>query len=231
MFFGLLGLANMLGPPQFKGAIPRKDQKPTPSGPVVAGIIVAIVSLVVVINLATHSVPGMLATLAIPVIAGLIFVSLFVNGATEAARKQDAVRKMNIPAPPPATLAADLRVRASELRGGISVLDRPPVTAPAPVPASRTITVRQLREDKDEDTRLMRVAAILVSACPECESEEAELCRPIEGVTWYALDQPRGLFAHARRIGSAVRTRTAKIEDVVAQFDGNVPDNVWEATL
>ncbi len=120
---------------------------------------------------------------------------------------------------------AQYRERAAQLAP-----PAPPMTIPAPARPA-TISVKELRLGQVEDARLQRVASILLVSCPYCAASEIEFCKPVAGETWYALDKGRGIYAHSLRIIKAVSSGTARLDDVTAQFDGNVPESLWGALL
>lgn len=126
--------------------------------------------------------------------------------------------------------AQELRERADRLASAVVPEDT--ATEP-PVPAARPVrTYRQMLSDRDLDERMKRVAGILIAPCPACgQTEPGLVCKPLDGMEMYLLDRDRALIAHGARIGAAIRTGTARVTDVVAQFDGTVPDDVWEHAL
>jgi hypothetical protein len=110
--------------------------------------------------------------------------------------------------------------------------ERKTSVTPVPVPSPRVIkTRRQIAEDHDLDQRLMRIGAILVAPCPACNAGEAEFCTFLPDVPISLLDRERSIVVHDARIGRSVKLGIAKVADVVAQFDGHVPDGVWETAL
>jgi hypothetical protein len=78
---------------------------------------------------------------------------------------------------------------------------------------------------------MKRIAGILLATCPVCGAGEAEFCKYTEGVPAVVLDRERRITVHGARIGVAVKQGTSQVQDVVAQFDGKVPDEVWTAAL
>jgi hypothetical protein len=248
MIFGLFRAARMLGPPQFKGGIPARDVRPTPAGPFVVGALLAIVGAVVFENETTGLTAGFVNTLAVA--GGVLVVGgILVAGARQAPKKQAAVRALDIPVTPHHEAPEDMRARAAQLsaytpRHAATLPMEQPARPPASPrhaatatmerpaqPGARITTVARLRDDVLEDVRLRRVAAILVAACPYCGADEAEFCVPVENITWYQLDRTRGIFAHGERIAASVTAGIAKIQDVVGQFDGNIPDQIWSLIL
>lgn len=95
----------------------------------------------------------------------------------------------------------------------------------------RVMTRAQIRLDAEDDARLLRIAAILVQSCPFCGAGEAELCVPIEGYKWYALDRARGIYAHPMRIAKAIGNKSAELEDVLAQFDNQMPEDIMVSLI
>lgn len=93
------------------------------------------------------------------------------------------------------------------------------------------VTLRQLRDSADEDERLRRVASVLVRSCPFCGAAEAEVCRPVAGFKWYALDRARGVYAHSLRIQKTLAKDPAALPAMLAQFDNALPEEIWSSLI
>ena len=203
---------------------PKPD--PTPAGPFAVAVIV-ILTVVFGALLARHSLPFWYAV-ACPVAAGVVALgSLFTRGVSDAQRAQ---RKLaDLPNPEnTAFSSAQLRQRAA------SCPDQGIITPEInQSPAEELwLTRRQMTAVVEDDKRTLRVAGILAASCPLCGAESAALaCKPLPGRYLYILDRSRGAMAHAERIAQAVNDGTAKITEVVAQFDGAVPDEIWGLLL
>lgn len=219
MIFGMLRVLN--GVP--KGGIPASQVKPT-VGPGIASVI-AITSLIVIGVMMVNGLSNGLLTACIFGFSALILGSLFIRGVSGARQKQ--VKLRSIPAPRREYTATQLRERASLITVAPRVV-KPDVT---PIDPRQVVTYKQIRTDRELDARMLRVAAILVAPCPACGAGEAEFCTFLPDEPTYMLDSDRTIVAHGKRIGNAVKTHTAKVTEVVAQFNGHVPDDVWEAAL
>lgn len=252
------GLLRIIPPP--KGGKPPDQAKGVgPAGPVVAMMVLAITGIVVADNL-MHGSPSLgLLNFAVIACSALIIGGVLTKGMREAmtARRQ-LDRLPDLPNPEDELhRTQQMRAKAAQLRTPPSVVIAPEVGLPegyvppsaalapppgtqeargetadpvaAPVP--RVASIRQLREEKLEDERLLRVAAILIVSCPLCGTGEAELCKPVAGMTWYQLDKDRGLYAHSLRIIKAVLTGTARLDDVAAQFNDDIPDPILGALI
>jgi hypothetical protein len=221
MIFGALRVLN--GVP--KGGIKPSEVKPTPVHSGVAWLIVIISVIVIGVMMVTGLSNGLL-TACIIGFSALILGSLFVRGVSESSPRR--VQELDIPAPRPAPTPASMRARADQLA-------RPkpePQAEPEVVPEPRQVmTFKQVREDRDLDERMRRIACILISACPACGAGEAEFCTFLPDEPTYMLDRDRTIVVHGKRIGNAIKQHTAKVTEVVAQFDNHVPDDVWEAAL
>lgn len=234
MFFGFLGIAQMLGPPHPRNTVQRSEMKPLPVGPFVAIPGFILFMSCVIVGMISGLNVGLMAFTILYIGIGSL-ASMGISGTRRAHRDNQDLRRLPDRPQGPLFSPTDMRLRATQLssrqgqsapKGGTAVLLKAPPSA-----APRTVTVRQLQQDKDEDTRLMRVAAILVVGCPLCQAQDTELCEPIADQVWCQLDGQRGIFAHPQRIGFAIKARIANVEDIVAQFEGSVPDEVWEAAL
>ena len=77
--------------------------------------------------------------------------------------------------------------------------------------------------------RERRVKDILAAVCPVCGMQNSACCSsaaPDKPV--YVLDRWTSTWAHGARIGAAIRSNSASMQDVAAQFKGHVPADVWE---
>lgn len=202
---------------------PRNTIKPTPVHKPVAVAIVIMSAIVIGITVAAGTVAGSagLLTACIVGFSLLILGSLFVRGVQESLGKQ---RKLSIlpPIPPPPT--------ADQMRERADVLDKLEVV-PEPRVIREAKSYGQMVAERELDERMMRCAAILIAPCPACNAGEAEFCTFTEGEYITVMDAERGLIAHNKRVGNAIKLHTAKVTDVVAQFNNHVPEDVWEAAL
>jgi hypothetical protein len=233
MIFGLL---RVLGPPQFKGAVPASEVKPT-TGKGVAWVII-ITSVIAVVFMMAHGLNNGLLTACIIGFSALVLGSIFFRGVSGSQGNRARLREMpGVPSPEmTAYRTQQMRARAGSL-STTTVLDKPAEATAAPAPArpvpQRTVvmTYRQMLDDRELTERMTRVAGIMITACPVCSAGGADACAFTPGITVYLLDRDRGLVAHGARIGRAVKAGTAKITDVMAQFKGSVPDDVWKEAL
>jgi hypothetical protein len=88
------------------------------------------------------------------------------------------------------------------------------------------MTVSAMRQRAKQITRLKRVHAILTASCPVCGSLYGVSCKVTPGVTHYVLDTERDLYGHGLRIQKSIQKGFANLDDVIAQFDGNVPESL-----
>lgn len=216
--------------PAPKGGIEASEAKPLPVHGIVVGVL-AVGGLAAVIAMMAQGSPsnGIIWAFVLTASA-LIIGSLFVRGA------QDAWKVIgNPPAPPePDHTARDLRARAAAIEQEEATTETArPASLPFEWPKREFVSPAMIADDAELQERLLRVAAILVSPCPECNAEEAEFCAVVGEDPAYVLDSERKIWAHGRRIGHAIKIGAAKVTDVVAQFDGNenVPAEVWEEAL
>jgi hypothetical protein len=174
-----------------------------------------------------------IAFLALTLIAGFIRL-----GGIARSGRRDRRALAALPSAPTmadeAAVTARMRAQAAgwRFRGDTATLPlpKPPQARPRPAqPRPRVVTRKVIALDAGEDERLLRIAAILLRPCAFCGAGEGELCRPIENYKWYALDRERGVYAHALRISRAVAE--GELENVLAQFDGNMPEEIWSAVL
>lgn len=222
--------ASMLGPPNIKGIDAKDVQKKPGSGPVVAWILMGFIALIVGLSMANGGqVVSVITPLAI--VMGLVVLGgTFIAGCLSA--KSTSARLDQIPDKPTAQeTTAELR-EAVEQRSSVAVLDRPVKTAPAPAPARTRLASRaEVLSEADLDARMVRMAQILIADCPACTARSAVFCTFQPGQQVTVLDRERGIIVHDARIGNALKTHTAKLEDVNAQFEGNIPDSVWRHAL
>jgi hypothetical protein len=193
----------------------------------------------VVMPVTTGRLPGPLVMVLIPLALGLLLLGgILVSGAAEADRAKRKLR--NLPSAPTAAdearATALMRAQAAgwQFRGDTATLPlpKPPQARPRPAQTRPRVATRaQIKLDAEEDERLLRIAAIIVQSCPFCGGEEGGLCYPIEGYKWYALDRARGIYAHPMRIAKAIGNKSAELEDVLAQFDGNMPEEIMVSLL
>jgi hypothetical protein len=100
-----------------------------------------------------------------------------------------------------------------------------------PEPKPEIMTVSAMRQRAKQITRLKRVHAILTASCPVCGSLYGVSCKVTPGVTHYVLDTERELYGHGLRIQKSIQKGFANLDDVVAQFDGNVPESLLASLL
>jgi len=93
------------------------------------------------------------------------------------------------------------------------------------------VTVRGMREQAAELKRTRRVAGVLGTRCSMCGSVPGVSCAMTPGVVIYLLDAKRDLYAHGIRIQRAISEGTATLDDVIAQFDGSVPESLLASLL
>ena len=211
--------------------VKRTEVRPTPIHKPVALIIVLVSALVIGLSLA-NGLDNAYLTACIIGFPALILASLFISGAASAAGKQRAIRY--IPEEPAAHSATELRQRANAIAAtAVHELQaaEPQTAAVSLAEPRRARTYSQGLTEAELNQRMLRVAAIIVAPCPACGVQGEELCAFVQGETVYLLDRERHIAAHGKRIGNALKTRTAKASEVVAQFDSSVPDDVWEAAL
>lgn len=222
MIFGLL---RMIGPPPKMGK-PASEIKPTPvHGSVAAAIVV--ISVIVIGVMMANGLSIVLTTACIIGFSALILGSLFVRGVSELTGKQ--AKLSNLPVPRPVPTPAQMRARADQLTQvkPIPEVDLPDVVPVAHVVKPATVMTRQqMIEDQELTERMERVAALLIVTCPDCGAGEAELCSYADAPITL-LDRERSIIVHDSRIGMSVKQHIAKITDVVAQYNDQVPDSVW----
>lgn len=225
MIFGVLRLLN--GIP--KASTPASEVKPT-TGPVV-GTAILVTSVVVIGVMMVNGLNNGMLIACIVGFSALILGSLFVRGVYGELHKQDQIR--TLPAPPRQEYTAtQLRERASLITVTPRVvIPEAPRAREATLPPRVVMTYKQVQADRELDERMLRIAAIIVARCPACNAGEAEFCTFLPDEPTYLLDRDRTIVAHGKRIGNAVKTHTAKVTEVVAQFNGHVPDDVWQAAL
>jgi hypothetical protein len=251
-------VAAMLEPVTQHNSIPAGQKtKPLPVGIVVRCTIIAVMVVIVISFYASHVIPGWIT--AASILLGLACIAgAICTGIRQAEAYQGQLSTMRAAGPLRAT-APELRKAAEALTADTTVVTglhraRPaepyagahrapyaPRHAPDSPRAARTATlppprppaphVEALRQRRNGDARLYRVAAILVTPCSACGAGEAETCKPIPGVQWYELDRARGLYAHSLRIARAIATGNAPLEDVQAQFKDGLPAEIWRTLL
>jgi hypothetical protein len=220
------------GRPSSRKTEPRPRPERTQADWLIVTVIFITGAVVVILGVARLG-PLALGVL-IPAALGLFILGgVFLSSAMASGRAQRKIRDL-----PTIAAAADearktLEMRAQaagwQFRGDTAVraLPKPPQARPRPAQQRpRVITRRQIMLDAEDDARLLRIAAILVQPCPFCGAEEGGLCLPVEGCKWYALDRARGIYAHPMRIAKAIGSKSAELEDVLAQFDGNLPEDI-----
>jgi hypothetical protein len=231
----------MLGPPNVKGTDP-KDVKPLKCGKPVVAAVVAI--LVFIVATSMHGVNPAITPLSI--LAGLLILGgVFVTGITQSEPKRTHLLELpELPTPWQET--QELR-RAVQARSSVAVLPPPVQAPPAPAPARprastptvtlpvrtkvRTVTRKELLADADLDARMLRIAQIMMADCPTCTAKKAVFCTFQPGQRVTVLDRERHIVVHDSRVGNALKTHTASVEDVNAQFEGKIPDSVWRHAL
>ncbi len=197
-------------------AVDAQDAKPLPVGPFAVAISVGILVLIVGLSMANG---GQVVSVITPlsIVIGLVLLGgLFatcLKGAQGTRANLDKIPDI----PTPRQETAELR-RAVQQRSSVAVLDRP-------------LTLAQIQAEADLDARMVRMAQILIAECPTCTAGEATFCTFQPGQRVTILDRERGIIVHDARIGNALKTHTAKLEDVNAQFEGQIPDSVWSAAL
>jgi len=226
--------ARMLGPPKLDRATPPSQVKRTPVGPVAMVLIIAI-SIGAMLLGTTHHTVMLLVPL---VIAAIIFGSVII-GAAAGYTPTPKLDDYPVGPTPEDHIETTRRMeaRATQLRGeNIDQLrqlqaERPLIEMKQRNRPPITTLAKEREREKQQDIRLRRVAAILVAPCPECEAPEAGFCTFVQDASVYLLDRDRAIVAHAKRIGYSMKRGWATIEDVKAQFNGTLPDDVTEAAL
>jgi hypothetical protein len=216
---------------------PKPKGERAPAGALAVLAVFAAMAYVVGTGMLTGHLPAAPIMFAIPVVLGFTIL----GGTLGKARKSTRPRALDhIPAAPSAAdearKTALMRAQAAgvQFRGDTAArpLPKPPQARPRPAKAKpRVVTRKVIALDAEDDARLLRIAAILVESCPFCGVGEAELCEPVEGYKWYALDRGRGIYAHALRISKALAKGSAKLEDVLAQFDNQMPEELWASII
>ncbi len=237
MLFGILQVAQMLGPPKFKNAVDPKDVKPTECGPFVVGVIVGLLILIVGLSLANG---GQVVAIITPIAAlmGLLILGGVMAGAGQGTKSKSKALK-DFPVLPTQRQEADrLRTAISERTG---VIDRPAKAPPEPVlarpepvlarPEPMVATRAQVLSEEDLNERMVRVAQIMLAKCPTCTAHDEQFCTFQPGQPVTVLDRERGIIVHDSRVGFAVKAKTARVTDVIAQYGGRIPDSVWEYAL
>lgn len=222
-----------------KGVDP-KDVKPTEVGGAVVGLLVAGVVLIIVISLA-HG--GQVTSLITPiaVILGLLVLGGILAAACSGTQPQHR-SLVNLQLPPTpyeetVRLREAVRERSCEPERpkvpSPAALTVEPVVAPAPprTEPRHFPTFKQIIREDAENIRLMRVAAILVDECPSCTAKSSQFCTFHPGQLVHVLDRERSIVVHGSRIGNSLKAGHAKIEDVKAQFNGTIPDDVLRSAL
>jgi hypothetical protein len=219
---------------------PKPKAERTPAGALAVLAIFAAMAYTVGTEMVTGHLPATPVMFAIPVILGFTVLGGTLGKALKGTRvTRSGVRALDhIPVVPSAaderrkTLEMRAIAAGAEFHGDTAIVNLPPPPQAHPRPATRGVTTRrQIKLDAGEDERLLRVAAIIVQPCPFCGADEGELCLPIEGYKAYLLDQARGIFTHPMRIARAISLKSAKLEDVIAQFGDIVPDEIWGMLL
>jgi hypothetical protein len=93
------------------------------------------------------------------------------------------------------------------------------------------MTVGQMRGRADAIKRLRRVFGILSVGCPVCGSTMQVSCKVTPNMLHYVLDADRELYAHGLRIQRSIQEGRASLDEVIAQFDGNVPESLLASLL
>jgi hypothetical protein len=162
-----------------------------------------------------------LFVVAVLVLSPLVAIGMLMaapGGSREATRK---LEDMPDPLRPPTPDA--MRARARELKVAGS-----PAPRGVPQPVQQVMSRDEILADRD---RLLRVAGILGVSCPVCGRMRNTSCAFTERMSLVELDEGRCLYAHDLRIQKSVQTGSATREDVIAQFDGNIPEHLMVALL
>lgn len=217
-------------------------KKQSPCDPVCVGLMLGI-SILSLAYMLVNGLNNGLLTADIIALSVIGFIGLLVGDDRRRTRQL-----ADTPEPPRTFTATELRARADQLTPDTTIVDVPADWRPVRCPDVRfeqpsqvtlteqpdlgpVATLARLEGEYELDERMRRVAAIMITECPVCDAGEAEICGLLENEPWYLLDSEIGIIAHGRRIGKAVKEGNAQITDVVAQFDGHTPDEVWASAL
>jgi hypothetical protein len=226
------GLGNAAGNALKDKGTDAKDVKPTPCSPWIVGAVVMIIGFIFITSM--NGVNPAITPLAI--VIGVLLLGGMLGACFSGAKSSVP----DIRAPDNGQLRVDaLRQHAQQLSCPDQRFDIPKAatmtnfptmaqlraeaTAPARLP-----TMNEVYAEKAADARIRRVAAILVDECPTCTAGSGVFCTFHPGQVVHLIDRERSIVVHSSRIGKAVKSGHAKINDVVAQFDNNVPDDVWK---
>ena len=92
------------------------------------------------------------------------------------------------------------------------------------------LTVRNAQAEAGERERARRVADLLTVACGDCPATGGEGCMPAwncAGLIPLALVQGYPLlYCHVSRMHDAVILGSARLDEVAAQFSGNLPEGI-----
>lgn len=219
-----------------KNGTPANEVKPTPCHPFAITIVIGILVFIVLTSL--HGVNPLITPLSI--VAGLVVLGgIFASGVSDARKSTQALKAM--PNPEDKLHEAQAFRAAMERRAAAPAITRPaPSPEPAPVdarattpapPRPRLTTLAEIRADELDNERCTRMAHIMMAECPVCTAPGAGFCAFHPGQEVTILDKDRGIIVHTARIGRAIKTRNADVEDVKAQFNGKIPAKVWEYAL
>lgn len=204
-----------------KGATPPKDVKPTPCHPAAIGIAVGLFLIVVIASMAGGGqVVGWITPVAC--LMGLVLLGgMFFSGAGEA--KATARKIEDIPGNPNKTVptAAELNAYYETLKAKPA---KPPLVEEVRPAPRKYVTMRELLSQEEDRIRHGRVNDILKADCPVCTTPTDGFCTFHPGQPVVQLEE--GIIVHRQRVSNALRTSTAKLSDVKAQFNGTIPDAI-----
>ena len=83
--------------------------------------------------------------------------------------------------------------------------------------------------EEEAKIRRKRVNDILHADCPTCATPADGFCTFQPGQSVVMLDE--GIIVHSTRVSYALKTRTASLEDVKAQFEGRIPEDIIAGAL
>jgi hypothetical protein len=100
-----------------------------------------------------------------------------------------------------------------------------------PDPKPEIMTVSAMRQRAEQIKRLARVHELIIVSCPMCGSGYGVSCAVKPGVTHYLLDAEREIFVHGLRIQKGIEKGYVNMNDLIAQFNGNVPESLLASLL
>lgn len=113
----------------------------------------------------------------------------------------------------------------SKPQGGKKVVAKYAVN-PAPHTGAQTTSWREMKQRADLLTRRYRIAALIVPDCPICRATTGQSCTINAEDRFTLLDKAENIRVHNMRIQKAVMEGWAKADDVIAQFDGRLPEGL-----